>query len=186
MTWKGQDCLFHVDIGLSGFFMDTYFSLFNLPTSFAQDLTQLEKAWREASARVHPDRFATASAAEKRIAMQWAARINQAYDVLKNPVKRASYLCELAGQAVDAENNTRMDTAFLMKQMQWRETLDDVREDAAGLAELAATIDQEEQALESCLTELLDHRKDYATASEKVRQLMFVAKIRQEIQSIMA
>lgn len=166
--------------------MDTFFSLLNLPTAYALDLSQLEQAWREASARVHPDRFATASAAEKRIAMQWAARINQAYDVLKNPVKRAVYLCELAGQAVDAENNTRMDTAFLMKQMQWRETLDEVRNDPAGLTQLAETIHQEQQALERCLTELLDNKKDYVTASEKVRQLMFVAKIQQEIQSIMA
>lgn len=166
--------------------MDTFFSLLNLPTAYALDLSQLEQAWREASARVHPDRFATASAAEKRIAMQWAARINQAYDVLKNPVKRAVYLCELAGQAVDAENNTRMDPAFLMKQMQWRETLDEVRNDPAGLTQLAETIHQERQALERCLTELLDNKKDYVTASEKVRQLMFVAKIQQEIQSIMA
>lgn len=166
--------------------MDTFFSLLNLPATFTQNLTQLETAWREASARVHPDRFATASATERRVAMQWAARINQAYDVLKDPVKRAVYLCELAGQTVDAENNTRMDTAFLMKQMQWRETLDEVREDSQGLASLAHIIDQEKQALEHCLVELLDSKKDYLTASEKVRQLMFVAKIQQEIQLIMA
>lgn len=166
--------------------MDTFFSLLNLPETFALDVSLLEQSWREASARVHPDRFATASAAEKRVAMQWASRINQAYDVLKNPVKRASYLCELAGVSVDAENNTRMDTAFLMKQMQWREELDDVREDKQGLAQLAQAIYQEEQALERCLTELLDNKKDYQTASEKVRQLMFIAKIQQEIHSIMA
>lgn len=164
--------------------MDTYFSLLNLAPTFSLDLDVLEKAWREASARVHPDRFATASAAEKRVAMQWASRINQAYEVLRKPVKRAAYLCELAGYSVDAENNTRMDTAFLMKQMQWREELEEVGHNAEQLKNLQATIADEEQALERCLTELLDSKKDYATASEKVRQLMFITKIQQEIQSL--
>ncbi|MDY3332018.1 MAG: Fe-S protein assembly co-chaperone HscB [Pelistega sp.] len=164
--------------------MDNYFSLLNLTPSFALDAEGLEKAWREASARVHPDRFATASAAEKRVAMQWAANINQAYEVLRKPVKRAAYLCELAGYSVDAENNTRMDTAFLMKQMQWREELEELAGDSAGLRALQATINSEEQALERCLTELLDSKKDYATACEKVRQLMFIAKLQQEIQSL--
>lgn len=166
--------------------MDTYFSLLSMEPLFALDEARLEQAWRDASARVHPDRFATASAAEKRVAMQWASRINQAYDVLKQPVKRAAYLCELAGFNVDSENNTRMDTAFLMKQMQWREELDEVREQPEQLASLLSEITSEKQALERCLTELLDNKKDYQTASEKVRQLMFVAKIQQEIQSLMA
>lgn len=164
--------------------MDSHFSLLNLTPVFSLDLDVLEKAWREVSARVHPDRFATASAAEKRVAMQWASRINQAYDVLRKPVKRAAYLCELAGYSVDAENNTRMDTAFLMKQMQWREELEEVGKDPVGLRALQATIAQEEQALERCLAELLDAKKDYLTATEKVRQLMFVVKIQQEIQSL--
>lgn len=166
--------------------MDTYFSLLNLAPTFAVDADALERAWREASARVHPDRFATASAAEKRVAMQWASRINQAYEVLRKPVKRATYLCELAGYSVDAENNTRMDTAFLMKQMQWREELEEAAGDAATLHALKMTIDNEEQALEHCLTELLDSKKDYAMASEKVRQLMFIIKIQQEIQLLIA
>lgn len=164
--------------------MDTYFSLLNLAPTFALDANALERAWREASARVHPDRFATASAAEKRVAMQWASRINQAYEVLRKPVKRAAYLCELAGYSVDAENNTRMDTAFLMKQMQWREELEEATGDVVALRTLKTTIEGEEQALERCLTELLDSKKDYATASEKVRQLMFITKIQQEIQSL--
>lgn len=164
--------------------MDSHFSLLNLTPVFSLDLDVLEKAWREVSARVHPDRFATASAAEKRVAMQWASRINQAYDVLRKPVKRAAYLCELAGYSVDAENNTRMDTAFLMKQMQWREELEEVGKNPVGLKALQATIAQEEQALERCLAELLDAKKDYLTATEKVRQLMFVVKIQQEIQSL--
>lgn len=164
--------------------MDSYFSLLNLTPTFALDMEVLEKSWREASARVHPDRFATASAAEKRVAMQWASRINQAYEVLRKPVSRAAYLCEQAGYSIDAENNTRMNTTFLMKQMQWREELEEVAQDQQGLKALQATIASEEQALERCLAELLDIKKDYVTATEKVRQLMFIVKIQQEIQSL--
>lgn len=153
---------------------------------FALDQNRLEQAWRQASARVHPDRFAAAGGAEKRVAMQWASRINQAYDTLKDPVKRAAYLCELADFAVEAENNTRINPAFLMKQMQWREQLDEVRDKPDQMASLLTDVNQEEQSLERCLTELLDHKKDFALASEKVRQWMFVAKIRNEIKSLLA
>lgn len=160
---------------------DTHFSLLNLEPVFNLDLDALEQNWRNASAQVHPDRFATASAAEKRIAMQWASNINQAYQVLKKPVSRAAYLCQLAGHNVDAENNTRMDTAFLMKQMQWREELDDVRGDAQGLANLRQEVSQEQTQLEQELAQLLDQAKDYEQAVDKVRQLMFLVKMQDEM-----
>ncbi|WP_163768973.1 Fe-S protein assembly co-chaperone HscB, partial [Providencia stuartii] len=76
-------------------------------------------------AEVHPDRFASEGAAAQRVAMQWAMRVNEGYQRLKDPLKRAAYLCELRGAPVQAENNTAMPPAFLMQQMAWREALDD-------------------------------------------------------------
>ena len=101
-----------------------YFELFELPARFAIDISELEQTWRSKSSQVHPDRFATASDTEKRVAMQWASLINEAYQVLKNPIKRATYLCEQQGMDVAAESNTSMPPAFLFKQMEWREDLD--------------------------------------------------------------
>jgi molecular chaperone HscB len=65
--------------------------------------------------------------------MQWSVRVNEAYQRLKDPLKRAAYLCELNGAPVNAENNTAMPAAFLMQQMQWREAL----EEACGLADVS-------------------------------------------------
>jgi len=75
--------------------MQNHFELFHLPQRFAIDTSALEKAYREVQSRVHPDKFARATNAEKRVAMQWATRANEAYQTLKNPFKRAAYLCEL-------------------------------------------------------------------------------------------
>jgi molecular chaperone HscB len=77
--------------------------------------------------RVHPDKFVSATDAEKRVAMQWATRANEAYQTLKNPQKRAQYLCELNGVDLQTESNTAMPMAFLMQQMEWREELGDAR-----------------------------------------------------------
>lgn len=117
--------------------------------------------------------------------MQWASRINHAYQVLKSPVTRAAYLCELGGQAIDAENNTKMDTAFLMKQMQLREALDQARSQPELLPALYDQINREQASLESVLSELLDQKQDFLHASEKVRELMFIAKIHREIKLLM-
>ncbi|ARP84596.1 Fe-S protein assembly co-chaperone HscB [Bordetella genomosp. 8] len=164
--------------------MDDHFSLFGLPSRFDIDTTQLEQAWREVAARVHPDRYATASPAERRVAMQWAARANEAYRQLRDPLLRARYLCERAGVDLQTESNTSMDAAFLMQQMAWREMLDDVREQG-GAGAAAAALDSElreaEAALHQQVGRLLDQQGDAAAAALKVREWMFVRKISQEL-----
>ena len=77
--------------------MDNHFALFQMTPAFAIDAGALDAAYRELQGRVHPDKFASATDTEKRVAMQWATRANEAYQTLKNPLKRAAYLCELNG-----------------------------------------------------------------------------------------
>src|SRR5665811_196298 len=104
----------------------TDFELFDVPMQFAQDRAVLDARWKELQREAHPDKFVAQGVAAQRVAMQWSVRINEAYQRLKDPLKRASYLCELHGAAVNAENNTAMPPDFLMQQMDWREALDDV------------------------------------------------------------
>jgi molecular chaperone HscB len=87
---------------------------------------------------VHPDRFAHAGEAEKRLSMQWTARVNEAYATLRRPFERARYLLELQGIEAMDPNNTRMPPDFLMQQMEWRETLAEAQagKDFAGLQRL--------------------------------------------------
>ncbi|MBO9332294.1 co-chaperone HscB [Achromobacter sp. HZ01] len=160
---------------------DDHFSLFGLPARFDLDARALESAWRAVAAQVHPDRYATASPAERRVAMQWAARANEAYRQLRDPLLRARYLCEQAGVDLQTESNTSMDGAFLMQQMTWREMLDDARGDAAALAALQAELEQARASMHATLARLLDQERDYAAAGAKVREWMFVEKLAQEL-----
>src|SRR5213083_3454247 len=93
------------------------FELFDLPRRFEQDRAVLDERWRALQAEVHPDRFAAEGQAAQRVAMQWAVRVNEAYQRLKDPLKRAAYLCELAGTPIGAEDNTAMPVDFLERQM---------------------------------------------------------------------
>jgi molecular chaperone HscB len=159
---------------------DDHYTLFGLPQRQALARAEVDARRRDLQAQVHPDRFASEGAAAQRVAMQWAVRVNEAYQCLKDPLARAAYLCELRGVPVDAERNTAMPAAFLMQQMQWREALDD----AAGEAQieaLDAEVAQDEAARQQALLTLLDEQGDTAAAAAQVRALMFVGRFREDI-----
>lgn len=160
-----------------------HFSLLALPARFAIDLGELETAYKRVQTQVHPDRFAIASAAEKRVAMQWATRANEAFSVLRDPLRRAAYLCERHGAAIDAESNTAMPASFLMQQMEWREALDAVTAtgDETRRARLHADVAAEHARIVAELGRKLDDEQDYAGAAALVRQLMFIDKFGREV-----
>ena len=156
------------------------FELFGVPQRFAQERTALDARWKELQREAHPDRFAAQGAAAQRVAMQWSVRINEAYQRLKDPQRRAAYLCELHGAPIRAEDNTAMPAQFLMQQMQWREDLEDATT-AAAVDALAAEVQQARNAgLERCAA-LLDTEGDFAGAAQQVRALMFIARFAKDI-----
>jgi molecular chaperone HscB len=158
-----------------------HFALFGLAPRFALDLDALDAAYRRVQAQVHPDRFAAGSAAERRVAMQWATRANEAFRTLRSPLARATYLCETHGAPIEAESNTAMPAAFLAEQLEWREALDEARGDAAALRALEDEVGAAHAAIEERLAETLDARSDYPAAAVLVRQLMFIERLRDEI-----
>jgi molecular chaperone HscB len=162
--------------------MQNHFDLFHLPQQFAIDANALDSAYRNVQGQVHPDKFVSASEAEKRVAMQWATRANEAYQTLKNPLKRATYLCELHGVDLQTESNTAMPTAFLMQQMEWRETLADAKEerDIAALTTLDEALRAARKEEVAQIGTLLDN-DDYAQAAQAIRQLMFLEKVGTEV-----
>lgn len=160
---------------------DDDFTLFGLPQRQALDRAELDARRRDLQAQVHPDRFAAEGASAQRLAMQWAVRVNQAWQRLKDSLTRAAYLCELRGVPIDAERNTAMPAAFLMQQMAWREALDDAA-DSAAVARLDETVARDERAMLDELASLLDTRGDTAAAAAQVRALMFVARFRHDIE----
>jgi len=156
------------------------FELFGVPRRFAQERGVLDARWHELQTQVHPDRFVKEGAAAQRVAMQWAVRVNEAYQRLKNPLKRAAYLCELNGAAVNAESNTAMPGAFLMQQMEWREALDEA-DAVVSVETLAQEVATQRQQVLARLEALLDERHDYAAAVQQVRGLMFIERFDDDI-----
>ncbi|PRC91240.1 Fe-S protein assembly co-chaperone HscB [Solimicrobium silvestre] len=160
--------------------MQNHFDLFQLSPQFDVDMAQLDRAFRDVQAQVHPDKFVSASSAEQRVAMQWATRANEAYQTLKNPLKRASYLCELNGVGLQAESNTAMPMAFLMQQMEWREELDEARQNSAALLRLETHINQAHRQQITQIAEQLA-QPDYHQAAQLIRQLMFLEKFSEDV-----
>ena len=159
---------------------DHDFDLFGLPMRFAQERAALDARWKALQTEVHPDRFASEGGTAQRVAMQWAIRVNEAYQRMKDPLKRAAYLCELHGAPIGAENNTAMPGAFLMQQMAWREALDDARTLDAVEA-LADDVAAHERRLQQQLATLIDERQDWPAAAAQVRALMFVVRFAADV-----
>ena len=162
--------------------MQNHFELFQLPARFAIDTAALDAAYRDVQGQVHPDRFVNATDAEKRVAMQWATRANEAYQTLKNPQKRAQYLCELHGVDLKTESNTAMPMQFLMQQMEWREALGDAKavRDLGALESLDEEVGNDRKARMVQIGEQLE-AGDYEHAAQGVRALMFLEKFGEEL-----
>ena len=158
----------------------TDFELFGIPMRFAQDRAQIDARWKELQREAHPDKFAAQGAAAQRVAMQWSVRINEAYQRLKNPLTRASYLCELHGAPINAENNTAMPTDFLMQQMEWREALDEAKS-LDDLDKIALESNTSGRKQLSKIEQTLDVKRDFATAAQQVRSLMFIERFASEV-----
>lgn len=157
------------------------FALFNVPQQFAQERNALDSRWKELQREAHPDRFVAQGAAAQRLAMQWSVRINEAYQRLKEPLKRAAYLCELAGFPIQAHSNTAMPAAFLMQQMEWREALDEASS-VATLEALQADVDGVQKELMDACARQLDTERDFPGAVLNVRALMFIEKFARDLE----
>jgi len=160
-----------------------FFTLFNLPRQFQLDSIALDQRYRELQAQVHPDKFSHLSDAEKRLSMQWATQVNEAYQTLRDPLKRGRYLLKLSGVDTQEEHNTSMPVDFLMQQMAWREALQDAiaARDVGALDTLADTTRNEMRILQRTLGEQLDVTREHLAAAGTVRKLRFLEKLAEEI-----
>jgi molecular chaperone HscB len=162
-------------------FAKDYFALFDLPVKFALDVNTLRDKYRALQAKVHPDKFANASAQEKRLSVQYASYVNQAFQTLRDPMERGRYLLELKGEAWGDESATIKDPSFLIEQMELRETLAEMP--AAHLPEFLRNIAERMSAIESELGNLLDVQGslDLASARVLVQKLQFLKRLQHEV-----
>ncbi|MFA0087309.1 co-chaperone HscB [Vibrio sp. 10N.261.51.F12] len=163
-----------------------HFELFGLPVQFPLDGSLLSSQFLELQKRFHPDNFSTASERDRLLAVQKAAQINDAYEVLRRPISRAEYLLAENGIDIRGEHRTLQDPMFLMEQMELRETLEDVANSPDAEEEL---FDFERQVskmfnehLSSLTNELVNGHWD--SAADSIRKLKFIAKLKSEIEQL--
>ena len=165
---------------LSGF--DDYFALFQLKPQFKIDRQALESAYLTVQQKVHPDMHAQASDSDKRVSMQLSALANSAYRTLMNPIQRGLYMCSRNGVDPQLETNTAMPAQFLMQQMEWRETLDDVRDQPSKLDELYKEVEQTRVNLLKEVELAIDEANDFDLAARQLRALLFIDKFGAELE----
>ena len=163
-----------------------HFELFGLPARFAIEPLALEARYHELQREVHPDRFAAAPDAERRVSMQLATRVNEVYQTLKSPLKRAVYILQLRGVDPKFETNTAMPPGFLMEQMRWRERIEAGSEKPDALLRLQAGLRDESRKIYEKLHGQLDEGRDDEAASQTTRMLMFYEKLAEEIDDKLA
>ncbi len=154
-----------------------YFTLFGLPRAFLQDKSDIKLRYHQLQQKAHPDNFISATPSEKRVAVEYAATINEAYRTLTSPLKRAIYLLKLHGVDVQSETDTSMPMDFLMEQMELRERL--------SIGETIQVKNEVELALNACvkqMSELLDSEQPQLSAArEGVRKMQFYVRLSEEI-----
>jgi molecular chaperone HscB len=165
---------------------DDYFHFFGLNQQFNIDLPALDQAYLAIQKEVHPDRHARGSDAEQRLAMQMATLANTAFQTLKHPIQRGLYICQLHGVDAKLETNTAMPTAFLMKQMEWRESLDDQAEDLPALEDLMDEVEEAREDTIAEITQAIDGARNYERAAELLRGLLFIDKFAVELDDAIA
>jgi molecular chaperone HscB len=163
-----------------------HFELFGVPVQFAVDAAELDRRYLELQREVHPDRFATAPDAERRVSMQLATRVNEAYQTLKSPLRRAVYILQLRGVDPKFETDTAMPAEFLMEQMSWRERIEADSEEPEALLRVQAALRDESREIYEKLRGQLDEGRDDEAAAQTVRMLMFYEKLDEEIEDKLA
>lgn len=178
-----------------------FFDLFNIPVGFDVELKSLSENYRALQNAVHPDKFANSTGAERRLSVQQSARINEGYQILKDPLERARYLLQLQGVDVSPGQSTIMDSGFLMQQMELRETLEAVKDSADPIGQLLAlgdSIDEMTGTLVGDIAALFEKQfaaqaagqttEQSSARHEKihdyVRRLQFMKKLGEEIMAL--
>lgn len=162
-----------------------YFTLFGLPVRYPVDGSLLASRFQDLQRQFHPDRFASQPERERLMALQQAATINEAYQTLKHPLKRAEYMLSLHGFDLGNEQHTLRDTAFLMEQLELREELDAIerKADDAALAAFGERLAVAVTQRSAQMVQQLDDEQ-WTDAADTVRKLRFLDKLQQQVEQL--
>jgi molecular chaperone HscB len=162
-----------------------HFALFDLQPDFRIDLSALAVRYRELARSMHPDRFANATAAEQRQALERSASLNEAYQVLRSAPQRARYLLGIGGHELALEV-TVQDPEFLMQQIQLREELEDLQDsaDLGGVAAFKKRLKEAQEQLEDSFASCWRESAQREQAERLVRRMQFLDKLTHEVRQL--
>ena len=169
-------------------FSSNFFELFGLPVSYDVDLNKIQQQYMALQKQLHPEKFASGSDLEKRLSMQQTSRINEAQSTLKDPVLRAIYLLKLKGIDFSLENETTMDAGFLMKQLELRERLENIKNESEPLDvldSLAKEVKTSTLSMMDSFAQAFNNDK-LDDAREWIRKWQFMQKAKKEINTLSA
>ena len=167
---------------------NNFFEIFSLPLGWEIDIEQLDVKFRALQKALHPDRYANKNDFEKRLAVQTAAIINQAYETIKHPLTRAQYLLDLEGLDADQESHITSDGQFLMDQMLLREALSEIRGSENAKEALVSLSIEAQQTAAAIQQEFASYYQDKAfkKAFESLAKMQFAIKFVDDINELEA
>jgi len=164
-------------------FKSNYFQLFNIIESCEINQEALNDEYRKQQSEVHPDRFANADEPEKLRALQLSSYLNEAYETLKSPLRRAAYLLSLHDIDVEKVDQSDLSMDLLLEQIQLREKLDDLPRDESALAELDELRNEVSGKLSAQERKFAEYfgAEKYEAAKKVYHELQFLNKLKAEI-----
>lgn len=154
-----------------------YFELFNLPEKFQIDSVKLQENYRSIQKEIHPDRFATSTENEKTQSMIKSTQVNDAYQTLKSPTKRAKYILSLHKSV----EKITLPPDFLMQQMEWEEHLEDIEKNNKELDQFKLAINKKYEEYSLMLSTQIDNDQNWNEAAITIDKLYFVEKLLHKI-----
>jgi len=155
-----------------------HFSRFDLAFAYDLDVDALERRYFDLQRVLHPDRFATRSAQEKSLSQQQAVSLNDAFEVLKNPLERANYLLTLKGADGINHDHTVHDPMLLMEAMETREALS-LANDVAGVNVIVDKTRKDQRACINAISAAFK-QDDLAEVTKLAYRLKYLTKLLDE------
>lgn len=172
-------------------FSKNYFELFGMPVGFVIDGAELSGRYRDLQKVVHPDRFAASGEHSQRLSLQSATLVNEAYQTLRDPMKRGFYLLQLNGHDVDPQHSTLSDPSFLMQQMELRESLEGIKSAEDPYATLDQLMREIGDMIKTQVAQLVVQFEEgtpeqLAAAEQTVQKMQFLNKLLAEAEALEA
>jgi molecular chaperone HscB len=163
------------------------FETLGIPRSFDVDLAAVERTHRDLSRALHPDRFVSAAPSERRAALSKAAEVNEAFRIVRDPIRRAEALFRLAGVPVGEDKEPKADPDFLMEVLEQREALAEAKakKDLVSVMALAQVMQRRAEEAEHVLARgFSGDGTNVAPLLPKLGELRFYRRFLEEVSAI--